>query len=193
MATGSLLLNPAVLRTPMFMRDGRGRTNHVDGCDGSSGGAPGTGIGEAGEPAPTPAVVLFQERGRKDAPNLESQEDVAYALTAPNGGGRRQEKQIAGGFGVRRLTPLECCRLQGFPDDWLDLEIPVRPISKGHAFNQDALDAQQIAAKLSDSAKYRLLGNAVCANVAEWIGRRLMATLENANAGLTNRQKMGKT
>jgi DNA (cytosine-5)-methyltransferase 1 len=50
--------------------------------------------------------------------------------------------------GVRRLTPMECERLQGFPDGWTD------------AF--------------SDSTRYRMLGNAVTVNVAEWIGKRLM-------------------
>ena len=53
-----------------------------------------------------------------------------------------------GGFGVRRLTPIECERLQGFPDSW--------------------------TAHQSDSTRYRQLGNAVCVNVAEWIGRRIM-------------------
>lgn len=50
---------------------------------------------------------------------------------------------------MRRLTPLECARLQAFPDTWLDLS------------------------GLSDSAKYRMLGNAVCVNVVEWIARRI--------------------
>jgi DNA (cytosine-5)-methyltransferase 1 len=100
-------------------------------------------------------IVAFQERGRKDGPSLESQEDLAYALTAPNGGGRRQEKQIAGGFGVRRLTPKECARLQSFPDDWLDITPP-----------------------LADSVKYRLLGNAVCCNVAEWLAQRIAAVVD---------------
>lgn len=59
---------------------------------------------------------------------------------------------IAGGsMGVRRLMPVECLRLQGFPDDWLD------------------------GLELSDSAKYKMCGNAVCVNVAEWIGRRIVA------------------
>lgn len=53
------------------------------------------------------------------------------------------------GMAVRRLTPTECERLQGFPDGWTDGQ--------------------------SDSARYRQLGNAVCVNVAEWIGRRIMA------------------
>jgi len=48
---------------------------------------------------------------------------------------------------VRRLTPVECCRLQGFPDDW----------------NDDQTDSQ----------RYRQMGNAVCVTVAEWLGRRI--------------------
>ena len=50
--------------------------------------------------------------------------------------------------GVRRLTPTECERLQGFPDGW----------TAGH----------------SDTVRYRMLGNAVCVAVAEWLGRRIL-------------------
>lgn len=56
---------------------------------------------------------------------------------------------VAYELGVRRLTPTECERLQGFPDGWTD----------GQA----------------DAPRYRQLGNAVCVPVAEWLGRRLMA------------------
>ena len=52
--------------------------------------------------------------------------------------------------GVRRLTPLECERLQGFPDGW--------------------------TSALSDSRRYRTLGNAVAVPVAEWIGQRIEET-----------------
>lgn len=52
------------------------------------------------------------------------------------------------GFGVRRLTPLECERLQGFPDGWTDEQ--------------------------SDSARYRMLGNAVAVPVVQWIADRLV-------------------
>jgi DNA (cytosine-5)-methyltransferase 1 len=96
-------------------------------------------------------VVAFQERGREGGPSLETQEDLAYALTAPQGGGRRQEKNIQAGMVVRRLLPVECARLMSVPDDYLDLDPP-----------------------LSDSAKYRLLGNGVVVNVAEWVGRRIV-------------------
>lgn len=54
---------------------------------------------------------------------------------------------IANSAAVRRLTPTECERLQGFPDGW--------------------------TATQSDSVRYRQLGNAVCVPVAEWIGRRI--------------------
>ena len=50
-------------------------------------------------------------------------------------------------IGVRRLTPTECERLQGFPDGWTD----------GQA----------------DSHRYKQMGNAVTVNVAEWIGKRI--------------------
>lgn len=51
-------------------------------------------------------------------------------------------------YAVRRLTPVECERLQGFPDGW----------TEGFA----------------DTPRYRMLGNAVTVPVAEWIGRRIM-------------------
>ena len=57
--------------------------------------------------------------------------------------------EMSGGdVGVRRLTPLECERLQGFPDGWTDGQ--------------------------SDSARYRMLGNAVAVPVVQWIAERLM-------------------
>lgn len=49
---------------------------------------------------------------------------------------------------IRRLTPTECCRLQGFPDDWLG--------------------------DISDSQKYKCLGNAVSVTVVRAIGQKLI-------------------
>jgi DNA (cytosine-5)-methyltransferase 1 len=51
---------------------------------------------------------------------------------------------------VRRLTPLECERLQGFPDDWT-----------------------LVGEKSVDSSRYKQMGNAVTVNVIAWIGSRL--------------------
>jgi site-specific DNA-cytosine methylase len=73
------------------------------------------------------------------------------ALTFRPRNGRGQDVPF---IGVRRLMPIECERLQGFPD--------------GHTAGQ------------SDSARYRQLGNAVTVNVIEWIGARIME-IENGN------------
>lgn len=53
---------------------------------------------------------------------------------------------------VRRPTPVECERLQGFPDGWT------------------AIDGENTP----DSPRYKAIGNAVCVNVAEWIGRAIL-------------------
>jgi len=71
-----------------------------------------------------------------------------HATLDANKGSRRMEGVMLG-MAVRRLTPTECERLQGFPDNWTAIE------------------------GASDSHRYRVLGNAVAVPVIEWIGRRL--------------------
>ncbi len=56
---------------------------------------------------------------------------------------------------VRRLTPLECERLQGFPDGWTDVTHMGKPAS--------------------DSARYKALGNSMAVPVLRWIGERITA------------------
>lgn len=66
---------------------------------------------------------------------------------------------------VRRLTPLEAERLQGFPDHW------TKP-------RETSLNHQKL-----DSARYHALGNAVTVPVAEWIGERIVSALSGTGAG----------
>ena len=89
---------------------------------------------------------------------------VAHALTAEtyhHGGFPNQTVGADNGYmqadtsGVRRLTPLECERLMGWPDDW------TRWTAGGK--------------EIADSHRYRMAGNGVVASVAEWIGHRLVA------------------
>lgn len=108
--------------------------------------------GNNGKPANL-QVVAFAERTRAEGRNLETQDELAYALTNPGSGGRAHSRQIAGSFGVRRLTPRECERLQGYPDDWT-------------RWGDDGRE-------ISDSARYRMLGNAVCLPTVEWIAQRI--------------------
>jgi len=69
-------------------------------------------------------------------------------------GGQGAEPQFYVGPRPRRLTPKECERLQGFPDDW----------------TRYYHDGKEVA----DSPRYRMMGNAVTVNVSEWIGKQIM-------------------
>ena len=82
---------------------------------------------KSGQSAQSRSLGLAEEQ----SPTLPANQDVSQGMT------------------VRRLTPTECERLQGFPDGWTE--------------------------GVSDSARYRMLGNAVTVNVAQWIGRRIAA------------------
>ena len=72
---------------------------------------------------------------------MKTHEEDTFTLTASAGQGLFDGKK------VRRLTPLECERLQGFPDNY----------TKG----------------LSDNQRYKCLGNAVTVPVIEYIVERL--------------------
>ncbi len=65
--------------------------------------------------------------------------------------------KLSEGMQIRRLTPVECCRLQGFPDDW----------------NEWGIDEKGQTVKMSDTQRYKQMGNAVTVNVIKAIGERL--------------------
>lgn len=71
---------------------------------------------------------------------------------------------------VRRLTPLECERLQGFPDGWTDIG--------------DYTDSTGKKRKTSDSARYKALGNSIALPFWLWLFGRMAAYLpEGATLG----------
>lgn len=72
----------------------------------------------------------LKQRDYKDATDLVCGEDEEVIRT------------------VRRLTPLECTRLQGYPDGWVDIP------------------------GATDSKKYKALGNSICLPFWEWLARR---------------------
>ncbi|HUL26515.1 MAG TPA: DNA cytosine methyltransferase [Streptosporangiaceae bacterium] len=116
--------------------------------------AEGTDTSEDGTGRGTPLVAVF-------AP-LTAGTPPGPGVTAA---GRRMEDDsnlAAAGQAVRRLTPREGERLQGFPDDW------TRWLANG--------------SEQSDSARYRELGNAVAVPVAAWITGRLAAAEEAGSA-----------
>ena len=80
--------------------------------------------------------------------------EVMPTLRAEQGG---EGRGVATGGSVRRLTPRECERLQGFPDDYT--RIPWRGKS---------------AERCPDGPRYRVLGNSMAVPVMEWIGQRIV-------------------
>lgn len=71
---------------------------------------------------------------------------------------------------VRRMTPLECERLQGFPDGWTDIG--------------DYTDSTGKKRKTSDSARYKALGNSIALPFWRWMFGRMAAYLpEGATLG----------
>ena len=109
----------------------------------------------------------------------ETMTDCAFPLRADDGSGNRQavafdarqsdviqygekawpldtdafSQGVQLGAAVRRLMPVECARLQGFPDDYLDITFRGKPAADGN--------------------KYRALGNSMAVNVMRWIGDRI--------------------
>jgi DNA (cytosine-5)-methyltransferase 1 len=135
-----------------------------------------------------PTAVAFQERGREGGRTLEIGGEVAYALTAPSGGGRAQERNVlTPAMQVRRLTPTECERLQGFPDGYTD--IPWRAYQeaarKGISYEAIlALKGLTLSGpdrdQCPDGPRYKALGNSWAVPVVAWIGRRIQKALEAA-------------
>lgn len=138
-------------------------------------------VGCLGDAASAVQVLFEPESCERDTPPRRSSGKVAGTLAASGAGTSRPAGQgneldflvshtlkakasashnpthdtyIPVGFqgAVRRLTPRECERLQGFPDDWTLID----------------------GDKTPDAPRYRALGNAVAVPVAEWIGRRIM-------------------
>src|SRR5690606_14612163 len=74
----------------------------------------------------TPAVA-FDLRGREDGAQFEGPHDTANIRAASGGSSR----SYVAGSAVRRLTPTECERLQGFPDGWTAITYRNKPAADG--------------------------------------------------------------
>lgn len=81
--------------------------------------------------------------------------DVTHTLRNPNGTFGDALPATFDGMAVRRLMPVECERLQGFPSNWT--LVPTGKNGKPAA----------------DGPRYKQLGNSMAVNVMHWIGRRI--------------------
>ena len=156
----------------------------------SDGKGNGLGVGQEGDPSPTltkgdhHAVVSWNGDTTPKA-----SEDVSVTLRSQQGGEgvgvafhasqdpiHSEEHSPALGSNatigyqqnltVRRLTPIECERLQGFPDNWTAEKMEL--ILEGNEWKVTGKVVKQ-----ADGPRYRQQGNAVTVNVAEWIGKQI--------------------
>ena len=118
-------------------------------ADGFDAGEDGTGRG-------TP-LVAFTLHGADKTVSTATETAVAGSIrTKPPGSIENSSTTaVLQSSAVRRLTPTECARLQGYPDDWLDITYRGKPAADGN--------------------KYRALGNAFAVPVVRWIARRMAA------------------
>jgi DNA (cytosine-5)-methyltransferase 1 len=72
------------------------------------------------------------------------QDEAAFTISTT------QDQQLFHNMAVRRLTPTECERLQGFPDDYTNIKD-----------------------NCPDSPRYKALGNSMAVPVMKWIGQRI--------------------
>lgn len=92
-----------------------------------------------------------------------------YGTLRAHTSGGAEETVMSRGV-VRRLTPLECERLQGFPDGWTDIG--------------DYTDSAGKKRKTSDSARYKALGNSIALPFWRWMFWRMATYLpEGATLG----------
>lgn len=81
-------------------------------------------------------------------------EEVSYTVAATQDQTLVTESETE--YVVRRLTPRECERLQGFPDDWTMIPWKGRP-----------------AEECPDSPRYKAMGNSMAVPCMRWIGERI--------------------
>ncbi len=93
--------------------------------------------------------------------------DTAQTITGGNGGrgySLNTQPVIHRQSGLWRITPLECERLQGYPDGWTDIG--------------DWVDDRGRTRKSSDAARYKALGNSIALPPWKWVLKRISAQFE---------------
>lgn len=105
--------------------------------------------------------VLFEIKGAEAV--RVADKPLSPTLKARMGTGGNNVPCIADRLCVRKLTPKECERLQGFPDDWTKILYRNKP-----------------AEQCPDSPRYKAIGNSMAVPVMQWIGKRLSDYLQQA-------------
>ena len=154
---------PTVMAFPI---DGRNAMRDPDKLDEMN--RQGMGIGDTGDPSHTVTAACVHGVAHAAVAFHPTQDPISssessHALGTGSKGGCATAA-VAQAMTVRRLTPRECERLQGFPDDWTLIPWRKKP-----------------ADECPDGPRYKALGNSMAVNCMAWIGERI-AAVEDTHA-----------
>ena len=116
--------------------------------------------GGGGDKAYVLASVAVRDISQTITSNYGKQVDSSDTALGPNA--------VFPAMKVRRLTPMECERLQGFPDSYTKIPWRKKP-----------------AADCPDGPRYKAIGNSMAVPVMAWIGQRINNQIENSENGQT--------
>lgn len=128
-------------------------------CEGSSYTLNATGV--HGVVYPIDTMNSIGRKGGSNGTGIGAEGAPSYTLT------RGHSHAVATASVVRKLMPVECERLQGFPDGWSQIPYRGKP-----------------AEQCPDAPRYKALGNSWCVPVVRWIGHRIQKELESAKGTL---------
>ena len=94
--------------------------------------------------------VLGYSRDKKGKVVSRHQKDLANTIHSSSGTGNNTDQFVNA---IRRLTPIECERLQGFPDNWTQ---------------------EGVNGPISDTQRYKMCGNAVTVDVVKAVGKQIL-------------------
>jgi DNA (cytosine-5)-methyltransferase 1 len=117
------------------------------------------------EPVVMQPIGCFKGGQGSAAGGIGYDEHIAPTLSAADSGSNRTPALMQG-MAVRRLTPVECERLQGFPDNYTAIPWRKKP-----------------ASECPDGPRYKALGNSWAVPVVRWIGRRIALSVAISAAG----------
>jgi len=140
-------MNPTAVLQPVCVTGDRTHALKAEGFDGSE---DGTGRGHPIIAFPANLSATQHASAENIAPAMGAKNPTAVAMQAG------KQHGVGTAMQVRRLTPVECERLQGFPDNYTAIPWRKKP-----------------ADECSDGSRYKALGNSMAVPVMAWIGSRI--------------------
>ncbi|MPQ68300.1 DNA cytosine methyltransferase [Pseudomonas sp. MWU12-2319] len=131
-----------------------GDITHALKANGFDGSEDGSGRGQ-------PIVAAFAENSRAEVRYEDSDGGIAGSLSGGGGKAGQGMSSAQIGSSVRRLTPRECERLQGMPDDYTLIPWRGKP-----------------AEECPDGPRYKAIGNSKAVTVVRWIGMRILRQIK---------------